>query len=315
MKKILSIFAIISILLTGCSGGEVEKIEEVNEQRIKVYASFYPMYDFASKIGNEKIDIEVIVPPGAEPHDFEPSLKAISSIQDADLLVLNGLEMEPWADKIIQDLENKGVTVIKIGESADPLRLEQLKGGHKGCNHSHHDHGDYDPHIWLDPIRVITMAEEIKNALCRIDEDNKEYYEANFEKFKSELIKLDEEYKDKLSNTKRKEIIVSHEAFNYLGDRYGINIIGISGISSHADPSLKVLSELTKLMKEKEIRTVFFEQLASSKLSETLAKEVGGKTEVLYTIEGITMEDMKEGKDYIYKMRENLNKIESALNE
>ncbi|KXZ40383.1 zinc transport system substrate-binding protein [Alkalithermobacter thermoalcaliphilus JW-YL-7 = DSM 7308] len=308
MKKILFILLFTLTLFTGCSSEDVVETTNVSEEKIKVYASFYPMYDFANKIGKEKIELNLIIPPGAEPHEFEPSLKVLTSIKDSDLLILNGLQMEPWAEKLIPDLEKNNVKIIKIGEVADPIKIHN----HKGCSH---DHGEYDPHIWLDPIRAIRMCEEIKNALCKIDSENKEYYMQNFEDFKNKLIELDKEYKENLSNTKRKEIIVSHEAFNYLADRYGINIIGISGVSSHQEPSLKVLSDLTRIMKEKEIKTVFFDKLVTSKLSETLAKEVGGKTETLYTIEGITVEDMKEGKDYIYKMKENLYKMKNALNE
>ncbi len=308
MKKI-TIFAMLLLVLSLFSGctAKGENIKN-DETKIKVYASFYPLYDFASKIGGDKIDIQMVVPPGAEAHDFEPSPKVLSQMEKSNIVLLNGLGFEPWGKKIKDNLEKKGVSVVELGEIADPIKIKESPEEDK------HDHGEYDPHIWLDPIRVIKMGEEIKNELVKIDEKNKKYYENNFNNFKMNLEELDEEYRNTLNNIDKNEIVVSHEAFNYLGERYGLNIISISGISPHDEPSLKELSKLTDIIKEKNIKVVFFEELASEKLSNVLANEGKAQTQVLYTIEGMSKEDMKEGKDYIYRMKENLKQIEKALN-
>ena len=180
--------------------------------------------------------------------------------------------------------------------------------------HSHdHDHGQFDPHVWLDPVNAGKMAENIKDALVQADEGNREYYEANYREFTDKLKALDKRYREELINFNRREIVVSHAAFGYLTKRYGLEQIAVKGITSQEEPGAAKMAEITKLLREKQIKYVFFETLTSPKLSEVLAREVGADTAVLNPIGGLTQEEIRSGMDYISVMEENLAALKMAL--
>lgn len=167
----------------------------------------------------------------------------------------------------------------------------------------------------MDPIRAIKQAENIKDALIQADESNRDFYEANYQEFADRLKALDARYEEALNNVKKKEIVVAHAAFGYLADRYGLEQIPVSGLNPQEEPSAVGLVQITKLLREKGIKYVFFETLTSPKLSEVLANEVGAGTAVLNPIGGLTQEEMDAGKDYITVMEENLETLKIVLGE
>ncbi|SHG91538.1 metal ABC transporter substrate-binding protein [Tepidibacter thalassicus] len=306
-NKIVVIFIMIVMLLTvvGCTDNTKQKSIEKN--KILVYASFYPMYDFAKNIGGEKINLKLMIPSGIEPHDWEPTAKIMGEIEKADVFIYNGLDLEPWVDKLIGSIDNEKLITVEASKGV------HLLGVHS--NEYEHDHGKYDPHVWLDPINAIKEAENIKNAFIKADAENKDFYERNYKEFVDKLSKLDKKYKNELSNLEKKEIVVSHAAFGYLADRYGLKQIAISGLSPQEEPSAAKIAKLSDFVKEHNIKYIFFETLTSPKLSRVLAEEVGAKTLVLNPIEGLTEEDIKNNKNYIIIMEENLETLKKALGE
>ncbi len=302
---------IVTLLLGGCSiVSNSNSQKPIDDGKPLVYTSIYPMYDFTDKIGKENIDIRLMVPSGVEPHDWEPSAKMMAEMEQADAIIYNGVNMEPWIDKILAALDGD----IAIIEASKDIELISLKEHiHEG--EDEHSHGSYDPHIWLDPMKAKKQAETIKSALITLDPESKEYYESNYKEFSLELDKLDKKYKEELKNIKNSEIIVSHSAFGYLTHRYGLEQISIMGLSPQEEPSAAKMAELTKEVKRHNINTIFFETLTNPKLSQVLAKEVGAKTAVLHPIGGLTLEELEEGKDYIKLMEENLIALVKALGE
>jgi zinc transport system substrate-binding protein len=300
-QRIIVIIIFIGLLLNtiGCSPIETE--ESANNNEIIAYASVYPIYDFAKKIGGERINVKMATPPGAEPHGWEPSGKAIKEIEQSQVFLYNGLDLDPWAERIGRGLKDK-VTIIAVGEE-EALAPMIIKEGI----------GSYDPHIWLDPIIVIEMAKIIKDVFSEVDKENQNYYEENFNIFQSKLYELDKEYYAALSRVKNKNFIVSHGAFGYLAKRYGLNQITILGLTPQGEPSPAKLVELTTLIKKYNINTVFFEHLTSPKAANVLAKETGINVEVLHPIGGLTQEEMDNGEDYISIMRKNLTHLVRAL--
>ena len=311
--KLLSFILIMTVLLSACSNitqtsNNSEDIAN-NNTKLVVYASFYPIYDFTNIIGSDYIDLNLIVPAGAEPHHYEISAKTMANLEKADLILLNGLEFETWADSLPESLEAK---IIRIGESVNPLPYREHSHEAEEID-SGHSPSEFDPHIWLDPIRAIDISKIIYESLASLDPSNDIAYLENFNSLKSELEKLDSEYQELGNIANKKEVIVSHNAFSYLGDRYGIEFHIISGISPENEPSLKTLTEITDLVKSKGIKVIFFEELANEKIVKTLADEAGVDSDVLYTIGGMTESEMNEGEDYFSKMRLNLIKLKSAV--
>ncbi|WP_341876472.1 metal ABC transporter substrate-binding protein [Defluviitalea saccharophila] len=316
MKRFLlcmMVFSFSIFALSGCSAHKESSPKA--ENLVTVYTSIYPLYDFAKKIGQDKVDIHLIVPPGSEPHDWEPSAKLMGQMEKADILVYNGLGMESWAEKVIASINNPGLTVVNASENIEPLTFEEEEHELEDELEDEHEHGSYDPHVWLDPINAIIQSENIKNALVKVDVENKAFYENNFETLKNNLLELDNQYRTELSKLPRKEIVVSHAAFGYMANRYGLKQLSISGLSPQAEPTPSQMAKISDFIKEHNIQYIFFETLASPKLAEVIVKETGATSSVLNDLSGLTQKDLDEGKDYFSVMRENLDALIKALGE
>lgn len=343
MKKsvyiILSALAV-SLCCAGCgnqTATEAEKKKEVPGQtssnvngesdeknagdKLKVAASFYPMYDFACKIGGDKAEVTNMVPAGTEPHDWEPSATDIRELEAADLFVYNGAGMEHWVENVLDTLDNQKLTVV---EAAKGLTLVEGKHDHGGeaTDHDeaseskatdHDDHSEYDPHVWLDPMNAKAEMENIKNAFVEADPENKAYYEMNYETYAEEFRWLDQDYRDGIAKISNKNLITAHEAFGYLCNAYGLNQIGIEGLMPDSEPDAARMNEIIQFAREHDVKTIFFEELVSPKVAETIASEIGAKTEVLNPLEGLNDEELAAGADYFSVMRENLKTLEKAL--
>ncbi|WP_417202154.1 metal ABC transporter substrate-binding protein [Acetoanaerobium sticklandii] len=310
---LISLLLIMMVVLSACnssvSSSDTNSTNDDEDSKLTVYASFYPIYDFTNKIADDYINLKLIVPAGAEPHHYEISAKTMAELENADLILLNGLEFEPWADSLPESLSSK---IISLGEEVNPLPyVEHSHGEHEG--EAENSHSEYDPHIWLDPLRASQMSEIIYENLSKLDSTNKAVYETNLKNLKDEFITLDSEYKQLEAIQNKKEIVVSHNAFSYLGERYGLEFHSLSGISPENEPSLKVLSEITDLVNKEGIRVLFFEELANDKIINTIADETGVESDVLYTIEGMTDDEVSAGEDYFSKMRLNLSKLKLAV--
>ncbi|SHI73658.1 zinc transport system substrate-binding protein [Geosporobacter subterraneus DSM 17957] len=311
---IVVLLIVTMVLSAGCGKVNTPPAQgEGVEEKLLVYASFYPMYDFATKIGGDKAEVRMMVPPGVEAHDWEPTAKLMGEIEKADVLIYNGLDMEPWADKLLGAIQNDKLITVEAVEGIELLKTEEeAEDEHEEEDHAH---GEFDPHVWLDPMNAMKQAENIKNAFIQADEANKDYYEANYQEFAKKLIALDEQFKQELSSLKRKEIVVAHAAFGYLTNRYGLEQIAIRGISPQEEPSAAKMAEISKFAKQHDVKYIFFETLTNPKLAEVLAREVGAQTMVLNPLEGLTEEELKAGKDYFAVMEENLAALKKALGE
>ncbi len=276
-----------------------------DDGRLKVMASFYPMYDFAQKVGGDKVEVKDMVPAGTEPHDWEPAATDIRNLEDADVFVYNGADLEHWAEDVLATLENQNLIVT---EASDGVELLDGEG-----DHAHGDNGK-DPHVWLDPLRAKKEMENIRDAFCQADPKNRDYYEGNYERYAREFDELDQEFREKLADAKSRDIIVAHEAFGYLCNAYDLKQLAIEGLTPDSEPDPAKMQEVIEYAKEFDIHTIFFEELASSKVAKTVAKEVDAVTAVLNPIEGLSDEDIQAGEDYFSVMRKNLTALQKALN-
>lgn len=269
--------------------------------RPQVVTSFYPLYFFASQIALDQADIYNITPAGAEPHDYEPSTKDIAKIEDSSILILNGAKLEPWADKLKENLKDKKTLIVTVGETI--ANQEILEDGEK----------IQDPHIWLDPMLAKKEVAMIAEALSQADPTNTDFYQVNAQILLAKLDNLDLKFRQGLNNCAKKDIITSHTAFGYLADQYDLNQVAISGISPDSEPSVQQLAQVAEFAKKNQVKYIFFESLISPKLSQTIATEIGAKTLVLNPIEGLSGEEIKEGKSYFSEMENNLINLKIAL--
>lgn len=319
--KLSAVLLATSFALAGCTGSKTANTTDKKDgDKIKVYASFYPMYDFAKKIGGDKVEVTNLVPAGTEPHDWEPSAKDLAKISESDILVYSGAGMESWIDKVDQVTKDNKLVKVEASKGIDLIKSEHhhdeedaKEEDHEDA-HEEHDHGEYDPHVWLAPQNAKIQMKNIKDALVKADPTNKDYYEKNFEVYSQKIDDLDVKFSTSLKDTKSKNIVVSHEAFAYLCKAYGINQVGIEGLSPDSEPDAARMAEVTKFAKENKIKYIFFEELVSPKVSEAIAKEVGAKTAVLNPLEGLSDDQLKAGEDYFSVMESNLKVLLEALN-
>ena len=285
MKKFLTILFILS-LLVGC--GNVSKDNKDSSNKIKVYASIYPMCDFAKKICGDKADVYNMTSTGSEPHDFEITSKDMANLTKANLFIYNGGGMEHWVDTVKDSI--KELKYVETSSNIDDKGL--------------------DPHFWLSPIKAKKQMENIKNALAEIDAANADYYNSNYNFYADRLDELDNHFKNVLSNIKNTNVVVTHPAFGHFCEEYSLNQVAIA--RDEADP--KAMSDTIAFIKNNDVKAIFYEDFSSSKLVDSIAKETGVKILTLNPIESLSEEYINAGEDYFSVMEENLISLTNGLN-
>lgn len=332
MKKQVTLLAAVLLFLVACTGcGKTDREARTDssggnqmdqDRKLQVVSSFYPMYDFAKKIGGDYAEVKNLVPSGMEPHDWEPGAQDLVALERADLFVYNGAGMEHWTEDVLNALDNQDLVVVEAAKDLELLQSEESGQGHGGHSHNHsHSLGQgdsehsVDPHVWLDPEKAKQEMKAILDGFVQADPEHAEYYRKNYEAYAGQFDGLDENYREVLQQVKNKELITAHEAFGYLCHAYGLEQQGIEGVVSDSEPDASRMEEIIQFAREHEVKTIFFEKLVSPKVAETIADEVGAKTAVLDTLEGLDQEDLEKGEDYFSVMERNLKTLEQALNE
>ena len=216
MKKIsLLLASLCALFLVACSN------QKQADGKLNIVTTFYPVYEFTKQVAGDTANVELLIGAGTEPHDYEPSAKAVAKIQDADTFVYENENMETWVPKLLESLDKKKVKTIKA--TGDMLLLpggEEEEEGHDHGGEGHHH--DYDPHVWLSPVRAIKLVEHIRDSLSADYPDKKETFEKNAAAYIEKLQALDKAYTDGLSQAKQKSFVTQHAAFNYLALDYGL---------------------------------------------------------------------------------------------
>lgn len=310
LSRIAKVFTVgvlaCSLLLTGCSD-DASQSDIDADGKLSVIASFYPMYDFANKIGGDRIELINLVPAGTEPHDWEPTASDITELEKADVLIYNGVGMEHWVDDVLDSLGNKELSVVEASENV--MLIEGSEEEEDGVEHT----DAYDPHVWLDPENAKIEMQNIKDAFVAADPENQEYYEDNYATYAAELDALDAEFTQMIEALPNKDLVVTHEAFGYLCDAYGLNQVGIMGLSPDAEPDAGTMASVIDYVNEHDVKVIFFEELVSPKVAEAIAEATGAQTAMLNPLEGLTDEEIDDGEDYFSVMRGNLEAIKEAL--
>ena len=310
-SKAIWISLLMTILLIGCSqpdntGHQTDQSN--NNKNLEIYTSLYPLQYVIEQIGGDSITVHSILPPGADAHSYEPSSREIITIAKGDLFFYLGAGMEAYAETVAQSLASQDVKLVEIGEDTSLFIKDETDHGH---DHDHH--GDYDPHIWLDPIRLAQVAEIIKNELITSNPNHKDLYEENYQILVDRLTELDQSFQHVISKKENKHILVSHAAYGYWEDRYGIKQISVHGLSSSDEPSQKELTSIIQQTKEYHLKYILFEKNTSNRVSEIIRDEIGAKTEVIHNLEVLTEQDIEDNQDYLSIMEANFDTLDEVL--
>ncbi|MFA6908273.1 MAG: zinc ABC transporter substrate-binding protein [Patescibacteria group bacterium] len=301
MKKKITIGIIIACCIGVFIWITVDQTSPADTDGLQVTASFYPLYYFTQQIGGDKVSVANITPAGVEPHDYEPTAKDVARIENSRLLIVNGGGLEAWLENVRQNITPGQTTIVTAGEG---LPMQEVAEGGETIS---------DPHVWLSPVLARHMVDVIASALTEADPSNGDYYGTNAQALQNRLIALDTEYHRGLRSCTRRTFVTAHAAFHYLAVTYNLEQLAITGISPESEPSPQELASIAEFAREHAVGYIFFEELVSPKLSETVAHEVGAQTLVLNPLEGLTSQDIADGKDYFTEMKSNLTNLQTAL--
>ena len=288
---------------------------------LSVAVAFYPFEFVAERVGGDQVQVENLTAPGAEPHDLELAPQQVALLSTADLVIVQH-GFQPAVDTALEQATPKKLidtasflTLVPATEEDDHAEGEEHEG-EEGDDHEGeegeegHDHGGLDPHAWLDPTNVATIAEHVRDALSEARPEAADAFGANAQKLLDELNALDGEFKTGLASCQVHAFVTSHAAFGYLANRYGLEQVAIRGVEPDVEPSAARIAEVQKIAKAEGVTTIFFETLVSPVVSESIAGDLGLKTDVLDPLEGLTPES--RGTDYLEVMRSNLASLRTA---
>lgn len=345
--RMLIILLLTAVLFAGCSNSNEPskgKTTGSKDGKLQIHATLYPIQYALERIGGDTVSVHSVYPPGADAHTYEPSSKEMVSIAKSDAFFYLGADMEPFSKSVAQSLASQNVRLIEIGKHKDLFIKDAHDHNHDDENHEHaadehdahkdhdehdehedvpehadehheedHHHGDLDPHIWLDPVRMGEVAGIIKDELITINPEAKEMYEKNFSSLNDDLKSLDADYNSTLKDKKNKHILVSHAAFGYWEDRYGIEQVAINGLSPSNEPSQKQLANIVKQTKKYDLNYILFEQNITNRVSEIIQDEIGAKSAYIHNLEVLTEEDTNENANYLSLMKRNLKTLDKVM--
>jgi len=312
----LLVIGLVGSLLKG-NVFQKRKIIQKQNKKLSVVTTLFPLYDFAKNIGQDKVEVLLLLPPGVGPHGFEPKPSDIVKINESNLFVYTGKFMEPWAEDIIKGSSNKNLKIVDSSSRIEVMKKEEHEDEHAGEHEDEevgHEHGGVDPHIWLDFDNSKIMIDNIMKALIEKDPANANFYQKSATNYKTKLAQLDNQYRSALSKCESKEIVYGgHYAFGYLGKRYGLAYESAYGISPDSEPSAQDLIKLVEQIRKERIKFVFAEGLLSPRVAETLAKETGSGILYLNPAGNLSKEDFEKNVSFLSIMEENLANLKIGL--
>jgi zinc transport system substrate-binding protein len=321
-KSIVTILILLGIVFSAACASQPETSSDN-----KVITSTYPVFYLASRVADQGMEVELLMPPSADPHNWEPSPKQIAQLENCRLFIYNGAGLESWAPKVTEMAAGRDTKVLELATVISDKLLPHTeskdvsRSNHEAKRESEadvaeeagHNHGEHDPHFWLDPVLALEMAKSIMEALTAVDPGNKALYQHNFSLLSQDLEKIHHTYETTLARCSKKQFVVSHEAFGYLAKRYGLEQIPIMGVSAESEPTPSRLAELSDLLRSLDICYVFTEPFTGDRVAQVLASETGAEILELNPIGGLTQEDLDAGADYLSLMENNLEQLKVAL--
>lgn len=329
MKKniVFLIVLIIVFILTTFIIIKVKNLDKKESEKVEIIATLFPQYDFAKKIGGDKVNVTLLLPPGTESHTYEPTPQDMVNINNSNLFIYTGSEMEPWADNLISGMKNNinvldlstTVKLINEEEFEEKHNLEDEKHIHNEIHtydqHMHNDTHTYDPHIWLNPLYAIEMVKSIEEQLCNIDPINEQYYKKNAEEYIKQIIQLDAEFEETVNNSKNKKIAFGGAfAYAYFIERYNLDFISAyQTCGENAEPSTTQVKEVIEYINKNKIPVIFYKEYSTGNIAKTISEATGAKMLVFNTVHNVSKDELENGASYISIMKQNLENLKEAL--
>ena len=334
-KIILSIIAVVIIIAIGFAIFKGTSNKNSNNGKIKVVTSNFASYDFLRAVigDNQNVELTFIMGPGKDAHSYDPTAGDIITIQNADLFVYVGGEMEKWADKVIDSLGTENTKIVCISDFVDTIEEKEVDGAEEhehehdeDENHEHaesenhgdeHEEGAIDDHIWTSPANAIKMVKALEQEMEKIDSENSSKYKENAEKYISEIKDVDKKIQDIVDNKVRDRLVFADKMpMQYFIDYYGLKVsAAFDGCSTEVDPSAKTIAYLQSKVKEEKIPVVLYIELNNGRVANTIANEIGNGCQAMQiqTLHNVSLDDFNNGETWVSLMTRNIEVLKRAL--
>ena len=289
--------------------------------KILVAATIVPLGDFCRQIGGELVQVQVLIPPGASPHAFEPAPSVMARASQARVFVYIGAGLEPWADKLLRSRGPDNLIVVEAAQGIPLLGLDEDHHDHEAAEtqghtgkpaekaDAHQSHLAGNPHIWLDPVLAQEICRKIATAFIQADPGHRAQYEANLKDFQAKLAALDMEIKQHAQTWRLRDFVSFHPSFSYFARRYNLHEVGTIEAAPGREPTPRHLQNLVAAIRRYGIKVVFAEPQLNPRVAEVIAQEAGVKVLRLDPMGGVP----PYGSDYLQLMRANLAALDEAL--
>lgn len=285
MKRIFLI-GLTFFILTGCTHKNIE------DETIKVSVAFYPLQYYVEMLGGDLVTVTNLTAQGGDAHDYEPSIQDRIAIEESDLFIYNGFDLEHWVDKTLNSINNNNFLSLNASKNIEPLY--------------HEDHED--PHVWLSLVHALQQIEAIKDALINIDPKHQSIYEDNFETVTRSFQSLNESFQALVQDKPYRSFVIEHELFGYLSELNALNQISISGLIPSNEQSIHQLTQIIDFIKDEGVTTILLTQSNADRLGTLLTQETGVVIKIIDPMEVTPSEG-----DYLEIMERNLMAIADAL--
>ena len=308
MKKIIItiVIMILGILcITGCEKNN-------NGKGLIINSTSFPGYDFARAITKENAKIKMLLKPGTEMHNFEPTPQDIKDIKNSDIFIYVGGDSDEWINNILDNIDTNKTKIIKLMDLVDVVEEEHIEGMEEETE----DEVEYDEHVWTSPANAITIVNKLKDEIIKLDPSNKEVYDNNAQEYINKISDIDSQIKEIVENGKRKEIIFGDRfPLRYFVDEYNLTYYAaFPGCAEQTEASAKTLTFLINKVKEDNIPVVFHIELSSGKIANAISSETGAKVLEFKSAHNISQNDYDSGVTYIDIMNDNIKVLKEALN-
>jgi zinc transport system substrate-binding protein len=324
VKRFLFTVIILSLSVCALSAGG-NKQGTANNGKIDVVATNFPAYDFARQIAGDKVNLFMLLPPGAESHSFEPTPRDIIQIQNSEIFIYTGGETDVWVDRVLESVDTSKMEIIRMMDAVDVVE-EEIVEGMEDDEHDHeeeiaggeHDHEEeiaYDEHVWTSPKNVKLIVQVIANALSEADSADGAFFRRNAQEYIAQLDELDKEFQDVVNTASRKTIVFGDRfPFRYFADAYGLTYFAaFPGCSTETEPSAATVAFLIDKVRAEKIPVIFHIELSNERMADTISAETGAKKLLLHACHNVSKRDFDSGATYLALQKANIPRLREAL--
>ncbi len=312
-RKLLAVITAAATVLSLCACSSESGYSSSDSGKLKIISTVFPPYDLARQIAGDDAEISILLPPGSEIHNYEPSAKDMIAIRNCDIFLYIGGENEQWAEKLINSNDTENVTAVKLIDYVPTLSEDEDEHDH---DHDHEHEHETDEHIWTSPKNAQLMLSAVYDAICKVDPSDKQTYTKNKDAYAKQLSDLDNAYRSAVDNAKNKTIILADKfPFRYLAHEYGLEFsAAFAACSDESEPGVSTMIKLTKTIKENNIPAVYYLEFSSTKIADTLCDETGATKLMLHSCHNVSKQDIENNVSYVDLMKQNLENLKLTLN-